>query len=166
MGIPDYQSIMLPLLRFSSDGNEHSLREAIEDLALKFRLSDKEKRELLLSGQQPTFDNRVAWARTYTAKAGLLEPTRRGYFRITNHGQELLAPNSPEINVNSLEQFPEFIEFRTRHRERGESTEAQENLKTPAELLNTKPRELIPNILQMINGWQSTCRPRKNAARA
>src|SRR5205807_495935 len=112
MAIPDYQSIMLPLLRFAADGNEHPLREAVEGLAEKFRLTDAERRELLPSGQQPTFDNRVAWARTYMAKAGLLDPTRRGYFRITQRGKDVLVKNPPEINVKFLEQFPEFIEFR------------------------------------------------------
>jgi hypothetical protein len=65
MAIPDYQSIMLPLLRFAADGNEHSLREAIEGLSEKFGLTDTEKNEMLPSGQQPRFDNRVAWARSY-----------------------------------------------------------------------------------------------------
>ena len=71
MTIPHYQSIMLPLLRFAEDGNEHSLREAIEGLSEKFGLSDDEKNELLPSGQQPRFDNRVAWARSYMSKAAL-----------------------------------------------------------------------------------------------
>jgi restriction system protein len=76
MAIPDYQSIMLPLLKFAGDGEEHSLREAIEDLADEFSLTDEERKELLPSGRQATFDNRVGWARTYMKKAGLLESTK------------------------------------------------------------------------------------------
>ena len=64
MAIPDFQSIMLPLLRFAADGNEHSLREAIEGLSETFGLTDAEKNEFLPSGQQPRFDNRVAWVRS------------------------------------------------------------------------------------------------------
>ena len=64
MTIPDYQTAMLPLLRFATDGKEHSLREAIERLADYFNLSEEERKELLPSGAQATFDNRVSWART------------------------------------------------------------------------------------------------------
>jgi len=83
MTIPDYQTIMLPLLKFASDNQEHSLRETIDFLAHEFSLSDEERKELLPSGLQATFDNRVGWARTYMKKAGLMESTRRGYFCIT-----------------------------------------------------------------------------------
>ena len=148
MPIPDYQSIMLPLLRFAADGDEHSLREVIEGLAEKFRLTDAERKELLPSGQQPTFDNRVAWARTYTSKAGLLEATRRGYFRITQRGRDVLAKNPPAINVKFLEQFPEFIEFRSKRREREEAAETveTEHLQTPAELLETAHQKLREDL--------------------
>jgi len=111
MAIPDYQTIMLPLLKFAGGGQEHSLRETIDFLANKFNLSDEEKKELLPSGLQATFDNRVGWARTYMKKAGLLESTRRGYFCITAQGKEVLAQNPQKINVKFLKQFPEFVEF-------------------------------------------------------
>ena len=78
MAIPDYQTVMLPLLRVVSDQDEHSIRAAIEKLAAEFKLSDEERRELLPSGKQPVFDNRVGWARTYLKNARLLEYTRRG----------------------------------------------------------------------------------------
>jgi restriction system protein len=71
MSIPDFQSIMLPLLQYAGDGKEHSLREAIISLADIFNLSDEEKKELLPSGQQAVFDNRVGWTRTHLKKAGL-----------------------------------------------------------------------------------------------
>ena len=123
MAIPDYQSIMLPLLRFAADGNEHSLRESIEGLSEQFGLTDAEKNELLPSGQQPRFDNRVAWSRSYLSMAALLESTRRGYFRITQRGRDVLSKNPREINVKFLGQFPEFIEFRAKRREREETAE-------------------------------------------
>ena len=99
MAIPDYQSCMLPLLEFLGDQNEHSLREAIDHLAAKFKLTEDELKQLLPSGQQATFDNRVAWARTYMKQAGLLEPTRRGYFRITPRGLEVLKQKPKRIDV-------------------------------------------------------------------
>ena len=111
MAIPDYQTIMLPLLKFTGDGQEHSLRETIDFLAHEFNLSDEERKELLPSGSQATFDNRVGWARTYMKKAGLLESARRGYFCITARGKKVLVQNPQKINVKFLKQFPEFVEF-------------------------------------------------------
>jgi len=113
MAIPDYQSIMLPLLKFAEDKKEHSVSEAIDYISKLFNLSDEEKRKLLPSGQQPIINNRTGWARTYLKKAKLLEPTKRSYFRITKRGLEVLKKNPPEINVKFLEQFPEFNKFRT-----------------------------------------------------
>jgi len=86
MAIPDYQSIMLPLLKFASDKREHSIQDAIEDLASFFKVSETELQELLPSGQQKIFDNRVGWARTYLKKAGLLDSPKRGVFVITEKG--------------------------------------------------------------------------------
>ncbi|MBW2087325.1 MAG: winged helix-turn-helix domain-containing protein [Deltaproteobacteria bacterium] len=83
MAIPDYQSIMLPLLKLAGDDNEHFLHDAIDVLANEFHLSDEERKELLPSGQQEVFRNRVGWALTYMKQAALLKATRRGFFRIT-----------------------------------------------------------------------------------
>jgi len=121
MAIPDFQSIMLPLLQLIRDGKEYSLRETIEALADEFRLTDEERKLLLSSGRQAAFDNRVGWARTYMKKAGLLKTTRRGYFQITERGQNILSKNPPKINTAYLKQFPEFVEFlRPKSRRAGE----------------------------------------------
>lgn len=161
MAIPDYQSIMLPLLRFAADGNEHSLREAIEFLSEKFGLTDVEKNELLPSGQQPRFDNRVAWARSYMNKAGLLEATRRGHFRITQRGREVLSSNPSEINVKFLEQFPEFVEFRAKQRDKEESTESAETetLQTPGEILETAYQKLREDLSAELLKFVRGCSP-------
>lgn len=113
MTIPDYESIMLPLLRYAGDGLEHSLRDAINALALNFDLTEQEQQELLPSGRQATFDNRVGWARTYMKKAGLVSYPQRGSFQITTRGSEVLKQNPKIINGNFLKQFPEFVEFQT-----------------------------------------------------
>ena len=86
---------MLPLLKLAGDRKEHSLREVIEALADELKLTDEERKELLPSGQQATFDNRVGWARTCMKKAGLLKSTRRGYFQITERGLDVLEQNPP-----------------------------------------------------------------------
>ncbi len=125
MAVPDYQSFMLPLLTIASDGAEHSVREAIERLADHFALSEEDRQQMVPSGQQTTLANRVGWARTYLKEAGLLETPKRGCFRITPRGREVLASNPPTVNYALLEQFPEFLEFRARKRERPDRPTAQ-----------------------------------------
>jgi restriction system protein len=109
--IPDYQNLMLPLLKISRDGQEHSLSEVIEILANELKLNDEERKELLPSGKQAKFHNRVGWARTYLKKAGLLESTARGKFCITERGLKVLEINPEKIDKKFLEQFPEFLEL-------------------------------------------------------
>jgi restriction system protein len=108
---------MLPLLRLAADGAEHRFRDAVEHLAAQFGLSDAERAEMLPSGTAPLFDNRVGWARTYLKQAGLLESPRRGLFRITDRGRQVLARNPSRIDVSLLDEFEEFRAFRTRRRE-------------------------------------------------
>lgn len=112
MAIPDYQTCMLPFLRFLGDGKEHSLREAEESLGETFNLSDAERAELLPSGQQGIFKNRIGWARTYLKKACLVEAPKRGVFKITDRGLKILSANPARIDGKFLEQFPEFMEFK------------------------------------------------------
>ena len=155
MTIPDYQSIMLPLLKFAGDGKEHSLRETIEFLAQQFRLSEEEQKELLPSGRQATFDNRVGWARTYMKKAGLLDYTRRGYFCIAERGREVLSQNPTEINAKFLKQFPEFVEFQKVKKDNKEGlTPSIQPPVTPEESLEAAFQELrenlVSDLLQMI----------------
>ncbi len=161
MTIPDYQSIMLPLLRFVENGNEYSIRAAIDGLSEKFGLTDSEKHELLPSGQQPRFDNRVAWARSYMTKAALLESTRRGHFRITERGKEVLAKNPSAINVQFLRQFPEFVQFRAKHREREETAETTETetIQTPGELLDAAYQKLREDLSAEILKSVKECPP-------
>lgn len=120
MAIPDYQSMMLPLLQLAGDKQEHRFRDAVEQLALQFELSDSERSELLPSGTAPVFDNRVGWARTYLKQAGLLESPKRGTFRITESGIALLSEKPERINVDLLTRYTEFQAFRTRKRDKNE----------------------------------------------
>ncbi len=122
MAVPDYQSVMLPLLAFAATrGGETSTGEAVEALAKELNLTDDDLKEMLPSGIQPTFVNRVGWAATYLKKARVLEATRRGYYRITERGRELLAERPKTIDVALLKRYPEFIEFqRFRRTKNGE----------------------------------------------
>jgi len=112
MSVPDYQSVMLPLLRFAAQkGTEISTSEAVEALAMELDLTEDDLKEMLPSGIQSTFVNRVGWASTYMKKAGLLEATRRGFYQITKRGRDLLRKQPETINVKLLQQYPEFLEF-------------------------------------------------------
>lgn len=117
MTIPDYQTIMLPLLRFLGDGRERSLSEAVEAISEEFLLTPDQRQQLLPSGTSTVIGSRVGWARTYMKKAGLVESTRRGFVRATKRGLDVLKQNPQRIDVKFLEQFPEFVEFRARRRE-------------------------------------------------
>ena len=117
MAIPDFQKIMLPLLKFLENKIEHSIRETIDSLADQFDLSEEERRELLPSGQQAIFSNRIGWARIHLKKAVLLEPTRRGYFKITKRGLSVLNKSPQNINIKFLNQFEEFKKFRAYKKE-------------------------------------------------
>lgn len=111
--IPTYEEIMLPLLNLLSDKKEHTLQEADEILAALFKLSTKEREELLPSGQQAIFRNRLGWARTYMKKAGLLSTPSRAKFIITERGLNLLNENPNEITSKILKRYPEFVEFQS-----------------------------------------------------
>lgn len=100
MAIPDYQTLMLPVLRLAADGKEHRFRDAVEVLADAFDLTDEERNVLLPSGTQLVFASRVGWARTYLKQAGLLEAPRRGYFAITERGRGLLAERPARIDTD------------------------------------------------------------------
>src|SRR5258708_39478107 len=113
MAIPDFQTLMLPLLELASNGNEWSMQDARDQLARKFSVSEEEQNTLLPSGRQPIFSNRVAWAKSYLTQAGVLESPRRGVFRLSARGREVLREKPQKITVKYLERFPEFVEFRS-----------------------------------------------------
>ncbi len=102
---------MLPLLKHTADKQEHSFPNLVESLAEDFKLTDSDRRELLPSGGQFIFNNRVGWARTYMKKAGLLSAPRRGVVQITGRGLNLLSDNPKRIDNKLLRQYPEFLEF-------------------------------------------------------
>ena len=143
MAIPDYQTCMLPFLRHLADGQEHSLRDAEEALAAHFRLSAAERAELLPSGQQGVFKNRIGWARTYLKKAALLASPKRAVFQITDRGLKTLSTEPVKLDVKYLEQFPEFVQFR----EVSKPGNASNNVVEAAPATNT-PEEAIERAHQ------------------
>ncbi|ABS25292.1 restriction endonuclease [Anaeromyxobacter sp. Fw109-5] len=113
MPVPDYESFMLPLLRAVGDGDEHHVRDVRDRLAAEFNLTAQERAEMLPSGKQSVFDNRVGWAKTYLDKAGLISSVRRGVYQITKEGRSVLTERPREITKSYLERFEPFREFLT-----------------------------------------------------
>lgn len=152
MAIPDYQFLMLPVLLASSAG-EVRIGTIVEKLAAQLGLSPEDRNELLPSGKQTIFSNRVQWAKSYLNKAGLIEITRRGHFQITTRGRELIASNPAQIDNKLLMQFEEFRKFKDRSgRSGGESGEiplpALEDQQTPDESMRTAHEQIDSALAQ------------------
>ncbi|KPV49880.1 restriction endonuclease [Kouleothrix aurantiaca] len=146
MTVPDFQTLMLPLLQLAADGQEHKLSDAIEALAQQYKLSDADRRELLPSGRQSKFVNRVGWSATYLRKTKLLEGTGKGRFRITERGQKELRLNPTRIDLRYLDKYPELATFR-----RGTQLDtAASNGEAVVEATEQTPREVLETSYQLL----------------
>jgi len=143
MAVPDFQSFFKPLLEIAADGNEHSLKTSRELIAEKMMISAEDLKELLPSGNQTKFDNRVAWAKTYFVQAKVLESPKRGYFRITDRGHDLLKKGHVKIDVKILNQYPEFVDFHT-------AKAGKANIESVAEPSSETPEEILQKAYQSI----------------
>lgn len=149
MGIPDYQSIMKPLLAYLKENpQEHRMQDVVEEMAKHFRLTNEERLELLPSGQQAIIDNRVAWARTYLKKAGLLDDPKRGYVKISPKGVDVISQDPPEINAKFLNQFKEFQEFRKKRNSKIKTSGIEERIDENDEL---PPDEMVEKGIELLN---------------
>lgn len=149
--IPDFQTIMLPILKFAGDTLEHNGREVIDYICNIFVLTEEEKRKRLPSGNDIIINNRVGWARSYLKKAGLLEDPKRGYFKITERGLAVLKENPEKINISFLMKFPEFKEFRIVDQEKNLEQDESEEETEIEESEGITPEELIEIGTKTIN---------------
>jgi restriction system protein len=136
--VPDYQSLMLPVLRAAAAG-EQRIGAVVQRLGEELGLSEAARAALLASGRQTIFANRVHWAKTYLAKAGLVEGTRRGHFRLTQRGADVLAANPERIDNRFLSRFEEFRQFSDRS---AQSTD-DEVVPEPADAAEQTPDEIM-----------------------
>ena len=131
-------------------------------VAGEFNLTDEDRKTLLPSGQQYTFDSRVGWAKTYLKKAGLIDSPVRGYFKITDRGRQVLKDSPPKITVNYLRQFKEFEEWRSAPKiDKGEQQgkePTKENL-TPEELIESAYKELREDLASELLKKVKSCSP-------
>ena len=138
MPIPDFQSLMRPLLAAHEDGAEHINRDLVSELADQFELTEDERREMLPSGGARLFDNRVGWAKTHISQAGLLEAPRRAVSVITERGRSVLRDHPVRVDLRVLGTFEDYKEFRNRRKtpeERAEPEEEAADTQTPEESL-------------------------------
>lgn len=144
MAIPDYQSLMLPLLKILSNGEEVHFSPLVEILSAQFGLTAEEREQLLPSGQMTTIKSRSGWARTYLKKAGLIEQPKRGYVKITSRGESVLGNKPERVDVKFLEQYPEFIAFR-------EVVKTESEPKGEVLSIDTTPEESMENAFSKLN---------------
>ena len=131
------------MLKIAADGKEHSVQDFLDTLGRDFNLTQEELNEILPSGKQTRFYNRLVWAKTYLTKTGLLRATKRRYCVITPRGEDVLRKSPARIDMNFLEQFPEYIEFRERHHEpQTEPAEPTPTETTPEEALEAAYEEI------------------------
>jgi restriction system protein len=153
MSIPDYQTLMLPVLSESLNG-EIRIGDAVQRLAEKFSLTPEERVDLLPSGKQTLFANRVHWAKAYLAKAGLIESTRRGYFKITARGRQVIESNPPRIDNNFLSQFEEFEKWRRSAQDKTAEDQLSaapafvNQMATPDEIMRVAHRQIESSLAQ------------------
>ena len=163
VAVPDFQTLMRPLLAETEDGTEHAIAEIRDVLAEQFTLTDADLAERISSGRARKFQNRVGWAATYLYHCGLLEWPRRAHYKITDRGRQVLGQNPDRVDLAALRQFPEFDEF-TRQPPRtdgraGDGTGPEET-ETPAERIEAAYQELrsalVDNVLERVReqSWQ------------
>ncbi|TKG95177.1 restriction endonuclease [Puteibacter caeruleilacunae] len=163
MAIPDYQSMMLPMLEAMTDGQQYRLADLREILAIRYNITPEQRRELLPSGTTRVFDNRVGWAKTYLTKAGLLTSPKRGFVAISERGREALTENLEIINNAYLKQFKEFRDFLSPNgnsKSKDELESVQES-KTPLELLEAAHKDLQQKLASELLDYVSKMDPYK-----
>lgn len=146
MPIPDFQSLMRPLLEVHQDGNEHLNRDLVSQLADRFELTADERREMLPSGGARLFDNRVGWAKTHMMRAGLLSSPRRAISTITERGRSVLRDYPERVDLRVLDEFEDHREFRSRPKAVVVEQEDVNNAGTQT------PEELLENAYQKVRG--------------
>jgi restriction system protein len=137
MPVPDFQFFFIPVLRRTADGDAHSMADLRDSIARDLNLTPEDISQKLPSGVQTMFANRIAWSAVYLTKAGALERIKRGVFKITERGRELLALNVPKLTIRDLSKYPEFVAFHKGSQNGGDDDQESitEKTQTPEELL-------------------------------
>ncbi len=161
MPVPGFQDMTLPMLKLAVDGTTWSLADARARLATGFKLSTEEQEELLPSGKQSRYANRVAWAKVYLERGGLIASPARGKFAITQRGREVLQHPPERITIEFLGQYPEFQEFRSRSTNQAQEEQQQpDSVQSPEEALESAYLTIRQNLASEILARVKSCSPR------
>jgi restriction system protein len=155
---------MLPFLEALQDGQERTMRELTELLAGRFNLTDAERQELLPSGQQTVFSNRVAWAKSHLKNAGLIDNPVRGRVSIADAGKKVLAQKPATVNCRFLKQFPSYLKFigqlpKAEGKDVPQEEAILEGKQTPLELLDSSFNTLRNATAGELLARLRTCSP-------
>ena len=156
MAIPDFQTLMLPVLRVLKDGNEVQFKSVVDKLALEFKLTDDELAEMLPSRRAPTFYNRVAWAKFYLKKANLVTQTKRSFLSITDEGKRTLNSDIQFINIRYLEANTDFVNDK---KEISLEANAEEETSTPEEIFESTHEKLTLALATELIEIIKSCSP-------
>ncbi|MEY4748998.1 MAG: hypothetical protein RIQ60_1212 [Pseudomonadota bacterium] len=170
MAIPDYESLMFPVLRQLADGRERRVSELVSELAQVLHISEVDLGVMLPSGGATTFGSRVAWAKTYLKQAGLVEQPRRGIVRIAARARQVLDSGVEQIDNQFLERYPEFLAFRKRSRVMStepspgglagqQALSVSAPVQAPHERLDEAAKELAATLADEILASIKTCSP-------
>lgn len=152
MPIPDFQTLMLPFLELTADGEEHTAAELREPLADRYQLTEEERQQKLPSGAAKLFNNRVAWAKIHLERAGLIENTRRGVFRIADAGRRILSEGHDRINLKFLNQFEGHRDFQGLNAESDHQPNdtVDEQTSTPEEVLESAYQQIKDDLAEQL----------------
>ena len=156
MAIPDFQTLMLPVLRVLKGGNELPFKQVVDELAMEFKLTDDELAEMLPSRRAPTFYNRVAWAKFYLKKANFVSQTKRSFLSITDAGKRVVESKVEYINIRYLEEHTDF--------ESDKKTDATESIlveevSTPEEIFDATHEKLNHALAAELIEITKSCSP-------
>lgn len=163
MAVPDYETLMTPLLKILADGREHRLRDLTARLADEFQLTEEDRQELLPSGQQTLISNRVGWAKAYLKKAGLVDSPARGCFRLSEEGKRVLQDPAVKVDNKFLARYPAYLEFKSQ-KKRPEAvtatdTAAEADDQTPDEAIESAYRDLRSALADDLIDQVMACSP-------
>jgi len=164
VAVPDFQSMMLPVLRAVQDGKTYTTSEVNQQVAVDLKLTDSDLAELLPSGKSKLYYNRVGWSKQYLVKAGLLAQPKRALYTITDRGRETLAANPNGITVSYLKQFPEFKEFYEQPKQNdpptsNKASEVKDSDKDPIEMVETGYQQMRAELAKSLLSQVKACPP-------
>lgn len=163
LAIPDFQTLMLPLMRFIEDGKSYAMRDATTAIGAQFQLSEAEWAQMLPSGRAPLFYNRLAWAKTYLKRAGLIEQPSRGVISISSSGRQLLSLNPPKIDLKLLQKQPGYLQNKDVGSDRvpggGETSDEVATSETPEEAMERSHLQLRQELAADVLDSVKRCSP-------